>query len=46
MRALWARNLIRERGAVVKAVYDVASGRDPALLGRPETGIDDALRAG
>jgi vancomycin permeability regulator SanA len=45
MRAIWTRNLIRERGAVVKAVFDVVSGRDPALLGRRETGIDDALRA-
>jgi vancomycin permeability regulator SanA len=44
MRAIWTRNLIRERGAVVKAVYDVVSGRDPALLGRRETGIQDALR--
>ena len=45
-KAIWTRNLIRERGAVVKAVYDVVSGRDPALLGRQETGIQDALRAG
>lgn len=45
MRAIWTRNLIRERGATVKAVYDVVSGRDPALLGRQETGIQDALRA-
>ncbi|NMO56376.1 DUF218 domain-containing protein [Actinoplanes sp. TBRC 11911] len=43
MRAIWTRNLIRERGATVKAVYDVLSGRDPALLGRRETGIQDAL---
>nr|WP_296063782.1 ElyC/SanA/YdcF family protein [uncultured Actinoplanes sp.] len=46
MTLMWDRNLIRERGAMVKAVYDALSGRDPALLGRRETGVDDALRAG
>jgi vancomycin permeability regulator SanA len=45
MTVMWQRNLIRERGAVVKAVYDVVSGRDPALLGRQETGVEDALLA-
>jgi vancomycin permeability regulator SanA len=41
----WRRDLIRERGAVVKAVYDVVSHRDPVFLGRHEPGVDDALRA-
>jgi vancomycin permeability regulator SanA len=40
----WTLATIREQGACVKAVYDVASGRDPALLGKHETGMDDALR--
>jgi hypothetical protein len=31
---------------VVKALTDVASRRDPVFLGRYETGVDDALRAG
>jgi hypothetical protein len=30
--------------AVVKAMSDVASGRDPIFLGRYETSVDDALR--
>ena len=30
----------------VKAVFDLASGRDPVHLGRHETGVEDALRAG
>jgi vancomycin permeability regulator SanA len=46
MTVMWDRNLIRERGAVVKALYDALSGRDPALLGRRETGVEDALSAG
>jgi hypothetical protein len=28
----------------VKAAVDLLSGRDPAHLGRRETGVDDALR--
>ncbi|GIE92581.1 SanA/YdcF family protein [Paractinoplanes rishiriensis] len=46
MTAIWQRNLVRERLAVVKALADVASRRDPVFLGRYETGVDDALRAG
>jgi vancomycin permeability regulator SanA len=42
----WRRDQIRERGAVVKAVFDVVSGRGPVFLGRHETSIDDAVRAG
>jgi vancomycin permeability regulator SanA len=41
----WRRDVIRERGAVVKAVWDVASHRDPVFLGRHETGVENALRA-
>ncbi|MEV0000821.1 hypothetical protein AB0H28_00855 [Micromonospora sp. NPDC050980] len=33
-------------GAGVKAAVDVLSRRDPVHLGRRETGVDDALRAG
>ncbi|MEE6260046.1 SanA/YdcF family protein [Plantactinospora sonchi] len=40
----WAWGGFRERFAAVKAVYDVASGRDPVFLGRPEWGVRDALR--
>ena len=29
---------------MVKAAYDVLTGRDPVFLGRRETGVDDALR--
>ncbi|MFD2765781.1 SanA/YdcF family protein [Micromonospora eburnea] len=42
----WRIGSIREYGASVKAAVDVLSGRDPVHLGRRETGIDDALRAG
>jgi len=42
----WRRDVIRERGAAVKAVYDVLSGRDPVFLGRHETSVEDAVRAG
>jgi vancomycin permeability regulator SanA len=38
--------VMRERGAVVKAVVDVVSHRDPVFLGPRETGVDDALRLG
>ncbi|MFU8871924.1 SanA/YdcF family protein [Micromonospora sp. SL4-19] len=40
----WWIGSTREYGACVKASVDVLSGRDPAHLGRRETGIDDALR--
>ena len=43
MTAIWRRNVIRERLAVVKAVYDVGSHRDPVFLGRHETGVEEAL---
>jgi vancomycin permeability regulator SanA len=45
-RTPWRISSTREYGADVKAVYDVFSGRDPALLGRHETGVDDALADG
>ncbi|GAB1641604.1 vancomycin high temperature exclusion protein [Krasilnikovia sp. MM14-A1259] len=40
----WLHSSIRERGAVVKAMFDVASGRDPVFLGPHETGVEAALR--
>jgi vancomycin permeability regulator SanA len=43
-RRPWLISSSREYGACVKAVFDVASGRDPVHLGRRETGVDDALR--
>jgi vancomycin permeability regulator SanA len=46
MTDIWRRNVVRERLAVVKAVADVASGRDPVLLGRHETGVEEALAVG
>src|SRR4051812_4892818 len=45
-RAPWRHSAIRERGAVVKAVLDVLSRRDPVFLGPHETGVDDAVRLG
>jgi len=44
--AKWRIGSTREYGASVKAAMDVLSGRDPVHLGRRETGVDDALRAG
>lgn len=41
----WRNSVIRERGAVVKAVTDVISHRDPVFLGRPETTVHEALSA-
>jgi vancomycin permeability regulator SanA len=40
----WRRDVVRERGAAVKALYDVLSHRDPVFLGRHETGVEDAVR--
>jgi vancomycin permeability regulator SanA len=42
----WRASATREYGACVKAVLDLASGRDPVYLGRHETGVEDALRSG
>ncbi|GAB1693009.1 vancomycin high temperature exclusion protein [Krasilnikovia sp. M28-CT-15] len=42
-RQPWLHSSIRERGAVVKAVFDVVSGRDPVFLGRHETSVEAAL---
>ncbi|WP_307854708.1 ElyC/SanA/YdcF family protein [Micromonospora sp. C31] len=41
---IWRISSSREHAASVKAAWDVLWGRDPAHLGRPETGIEDALR--
>jgi vancomycin permeability regulator SanA len=43
MSDLWRRDVIRERGAVVKAVVDVVSHRDPVFLGRHEVGVEVAI---
>lgn len=40
----WRVSSFRENGACLKAALDLLSGRDPAHLGRRETGVDDALR--
>jgi vancomycin permeability regulator SanA len=45
-RRPWFASLVRERGAVVKALVDVTSRRDPVFLGPYETGVDAALRDG
>ncbi|SBT47325.1 SanA/YdcF family protein [Micromonospora auratinigra] len=42
----WRISAAREYGACVKAALDLLSGRDPAQLGRHETGVEDALRQG
>jgi len=42
----WWRASIRERGACVKAVLDIATGPDPKFLGPQENGVRDALRSG
>ncbi|MBO0867151.1 MAG: YdcF family protein [Micromonosporaceae bacterium] len=41
----WQRAAVREYGASVKAVYDLSAHRSP-VLGRHETGVQDALRSG
>ena len=45
-REPWRRASVREHGAVVKAVADVVSRRDPVFLGRRETGVEIALSDG
>jgi vancomycin permeability regulator SanA len=45
-RRPWFNSVIRERGAVVKALFDVTIRRDPVFLGPHETGVDEALQAG
>ncbi|MFI7546901.1 vancomycin high temperature exclusion protein [Actinoplanes sp. NPDC049599] len=42
-REPWRNSVIRERGAVVKALGDVLSGRDPVFLGPLEPGVEVAL---
>ncbi|MEU7907239.1 ElyC/SanA/YdcF family protein [Actinoplanes sp. NPDC049118] len=42
----WRKCVIRERGAVVKALTDVVSGRDPVFLGPLEPGVGSALASG
>ncbi|GID27052.1 hypothetical protein [Paractinoplanes brasiliensis] len=39
----WRNSVIRERGAVVKAVADIVTHRDPVFLGRQETTVQEAL---
>ncbi|MGC5310613.1 SanA/YdcF family protein [Micromonospora zamorensis] len=42
----WRVSSSRENGACLKAALDLLSRRDPAHLGRRETGVDDAVRHG
>ena len=42
----WWRAWVREQGACVKAVLDLATGRDPKASGPPDDGVRDALRSG
>jgi vancomycin permeability regulator SanA len=42
----WWRAWAREQGACVKAVLNMATGRDPRTLGPPQDGVRDALRSG
>ncbi|MEU8612487.1 ElyC/SanA/YdcF family protein [Actinoplanes sp. NPDC048791] len=42
-REPWRNSVVRERGAVVKALADVVSGRDPVFLGPREPGVEAAL---
>ncbi len=44
-REPWQHSAARERGAVVKALVDVVSGRDPVFLGPLEPGVAAALRS-
>jgi vancomycin permeability regulator SanA len=44
-REPWRNSVVRERGAVVKAVADVVSGRDPVFLGPREPGVEAALES-
>lgn len=39
----WWHSALRERGAVVKALLDVVTGRDPVFLGPHETGVETAV---
>ena len=41
----WRRGIVRERGAALKAVFDVVSGRDPVFLGPHETGVEVAAES-
>lgn len=40
----WAKAVVREQGACVKALLDVLLGRDPIFLGPHETSVENALR--
>ena len=42
-REPWRNSVVSERGAVVKAVVDVLSRRDPVFLVRHETSVEEAL---
>lgn len=44
-RQQWFHCVLRERGAVVKALVDVGSRRDPVFLGPRETSVQSALRS-
>jgi vancomycin permeability regulator SanA len=40
----WLLGVVREQGATVKALFDVATGQDPTHWGPHETSLEDALR--
>ncbi|MEV4351691.1 ElyC/SanA/YdcF family protein [Actinoplanes sp. NPDC049596] len=42
-KAPWRNSVIRERGAIVKALADTLTHRDPVFLGRHETTVEEAL---
>jgi vancomycin permeability regulator SanA len=42
-KGYWTKAVVREQGAYLKALLDVASRRDPVFLGRHETGVEQAL---
>ncbi|GAA3335216.1 ElyC/SanA/YdcF family protein [Amorphoplanes nipponensis] len=44
-REPWLHSVVRERGAVVKALADVVSRRDPVFLGPLEPGVEAALNS-
>ena len=43
-RQPWRNGLIREQGAIVKALFEVVTGHEPTHWGPRETSLDEALR--
>jgi vancomycin permeability regulator SanA len=44
-RGPWKRALVREQGAIVKALIDVVTGQEPTHWGPRETSLDEAVRS-